>query len=393
MTDRQECLAKVAEAESLPILCSPAGGDANLGDIHLVLCQIRDILAKAPNCPIPGLSSELDPRYLDEKVVQPQATSGVSGPTERTTLFSEAIGQYLDGKGAQISSAHYNEILRILGNFEEYVGTQILLGGIRPRDVENYRKNLGFLATQTINHHMAAIHAFYVWAIRLGYATKNPAEGMKLKQKGKSCNARKAFSDEQIKKIFSSPQINPDLAMDRNDAKRWLPLIMLYTGARPEEVTQLRVGDIRQIAFGAGTSATTWVFDFTNIERAKNEASRRIVPVHPKLWDLDLHELRESALHGGGAHLLLPNLTGDRRATSPSRWFNNQLRSRWGISDPKLTLYSLRHTVATKLKHKGAATELIEQLLGHTTQSQATGRYGKEYPLEQMVELVGRLEW
>ena len=55
------------------------------------------------------------------------------------------------------------------------------------------------------------------------------------------------------------------------------------------------------------------------------------------------------------------------------------------------TFHSLRHSVATKLKAQGVEEYLIEALLGHTSRSMSTGRYGKAVPpkaLRPIVELI-----
>ena len=112
------------------------------------------------------------------------------------------------------------------------------------------------------------------------YAEKNPAEGMKLKTNGNGRGARKAFTDAQVEHVFGQPVFSiVDSAL--TGAKRWLPLILLYTGARPEEVAQLRVGDVRQtsVKTGQGIEVGVWVFDFATVDdgqRRKNEASRRL---------------------------------------------------------------------------------------------------------------------
>ena len=183
-------------------------------------------------------------------------------------------------------------------------------------------------------------------------------------------------------------------------------------GARPEEVAQLRVGDVRQTWHegaphegGLRAKLSTWVFDFTTLDdgqRRKNEDSWRLVPVHPRLWALGLGVLLGTSPtkednEYNSLRPLFPELNpgaNGRLAEAPSRWFNRVwLRDRKQITDRKLVLYSLRHTVATQLKHSGVAEALISELLGHANGSMTTGRYGKEYPVEQLAEAVKLLSW
>jgi len=98
-----------------------------------------------------------------------------------------------------------------------------------------------------------------------------------------------------------------------------------------------------------------------------------------------------------GERRLFPELSpgaSGRLAEAPSRWFNETwLRKVKGITDPKLVLYSIRHSVATQLKHAGVEESMIAQILGHANPSMTTGRYGKEFPVEAMYKTLCLLPW
>ncbi len=173
---------------------------------------------------------------------------------------------------------------------------------------------------------------------------------------------------------------------------------MAYTGARNEEVGQLRVCDF------------TWkdgvaIFDMADMEgeqHRKNAASRRLVPVSTTLFAA-LREILHSAPPSSSSEDLF-NLWSFRTNSirrfsyAASRWFNSKalrvLKDSGAVrDDPRLTLYSLRHSVLTQLKHKGVAEHLIAELAGHTNASMTTGRYGKRYPVGKLQEVVELLVW
>jgi integrase len=86
--------------------------------------------------------------------------------------------------------------------------------------------------------------------------------------------------------------------------------------------------------------------------------------------------------------------TTGRLSAAPGRWFNRQyLRKELGITNPKLVLYSLRHTLTTKLLHAGVGEALISQIVGHVNNSQTSGRYGKMFPIQKMAEALENLNW
>jgi integrase len=86
--------------------------------------------------------------------------------------------------------------------------------------------------------------------------------------------------------------------------------------------------------------------------------------------------------------------TTGRLSAAPGRFFNRTwLRKEKWITNKKLVLYSLRHTVTTRLLHAGVAESLISQLVGHSNSSMTSGRYGKQFPVKLMAEALETLKW
>ena len=129
----------------------------------------------------------------------------------------------------------------------------------------------------------------------------NPAEGVSPVKRETITpeNKRRPFDAEQLAQFFtcayyqkcarSGPQ---PFAYDEDGWRFWLPLISLFTGARPNEICQLEVHDIRQ------TDAGAWYFDIAimsdddadagerrGVERKKLKTlySRRKIPIHTQL--------------------------------------------------------------------------------------------------------------
>jgi integrase len=297
---------------------------------------------------------------------------------------------------------HRSAVEYTLGNFEAWAeGLQ--MDEVTVQVMKEYReRNQVALNAKTVNNHLSIISSFFKWAQEQGYSEDNPAEGMTIRTKTRRSKQRKAFSGQQIQEILGP------LATGHWDAKGvkcWIPLIMAYSGARPEEIAQLRCGDLKTVHVpGRGMHGKgfhpdwMWVFDFETEEhgqRRKSEASKRFVPIHQRLIQLGILNLTEE--DGPDDVLLFPDLTKNKRgrlSENASRWFNRTwLRSHCGIIDEKLVLYSIRHSVATRLKHRGAPEEIIAQLLGHEHPNITNGRYGKEYPVETMNEWIKQLDW
>ncbi|MEZ5796915.1 MAG: DUF6538 domain-containing protein [Paracoccaceae bacterium] len=133
----------------------------------------------------------------------------------------------------------------------------------------------------------AATQGFYLDSLRdiLKVAARkrligfNPAEDVKplVKSKVAAADKRLPWALDQVKQFFTgafyqscAPDAPVPYAKPDRPWRFWLPLIMLYSGARPNEVLQLEVGDIRK------TEAGVWYFDLQNEDdekQIKNEAS------------------------------------------------------------------------------------------------------------------------
>jgi integrase len=217
----------------------------------------------------------------------------------------------------------------------------------------------------------------------------NPTKGLKIKMKEAAQDQRKAFTNFEVHEVLHDLV---ECARESSDARYWLPIMMAYTGARPEELAQLRVKDVRTVYEGDDTGYL--VFDLrgeTDGQRIKTESSRRLVPVAQKLMDWGLHRLYSGR---DGDEMLFPALNAGvsgRFAEAPSRWFNARLR-REGIVDSKLTLYSFRHSVATELKRQGIGDTTISEILGHSVSGQ-TSRYAKHFELETLADALAQLDW
>ena len=118
------------------------------------------------------------------------------------------------------------------------------------------------------------------------------------------------------------------------EAAFWLPLIALLTGARQNELAELRVEDLRQ-----DIESGLWFFDIgTEGGRSiKTASSRRKVPMHPHLEHVGLLRYRQSLIDQHGGDLLWPDVKPDaqgRRAGRWSKWFNRDLRVAAKVTDP-----------------------------------------------------------
>ena len=105
-----------------------------------------------------------------------------------------------------------------------------------------------------------------------GWMHFNPAEGMQLPDPRRDDELRTVFSNEDLHKLFHSPQYKEDT---HNHAYQfWVLIIALFTGMRQNEIAQLYVDDIRQ-------DHGLWVFDINANapdKHLKTKNAKRLVP-------------------------------------------------------------------------------------------------------------------
>ncbi len=263
--------------------------------------------------------------------------------------------------------------------------------------IADWKRNLlegNRLSVRTVNSHLASLGALCEWLVSRGELPTNPARGQSLK------GAKVAASEERLQLTPAEVRILLDY-VEAHAPDRGFKLLaygMAYTGARNEELAQLKVGDVKE-------HEGVLCFDLATMEdgqRRKTSASRRFVPIHAQLKQamFALPSMDPTNSPGGMQRNLFGLSEGfnGRWSYSASRWINDRaiakLKESGSIrNDKRLTLYSLRHSVVTQLKHKGVSEDLLAELVGHTNSSMTTGRYGKRYPVQKLKEVVDLIEW
>ncbi|WP_292530101.1 site-specific integrase [Mesorhizobium sp.] len=179
------------------------------------------------------------------------------------------------------------------------------------------------------------------------------------------------------------------------DHRYWVPLIMLYSGARPAEIAQLAVTDVRQ-------QHGHWIMHITeegdgDDKSTKTEGSMRVVPIHPELIKLGFIEYRKGIEKTGETRRLFPLAERNERGqmiADFSREFPRYLE-RIGLKVGRgLSLYSFRHGATDALRRAGYLDDQFGFILGHASGS-TTGRYGvmPQGMLQQRVDLVNSIAY
>lgn len=146
------------------------------------------------------------------------------------------------------------------------------------------------LKTLTVNGYMQDIRAIFNNAEALGLIGKSPA--VKLNIKDRDIKEPKALTESEVialidyfKHGYFTEARRSKKTLEGMKYLKWVPQIAAITGARLNEILQLRKGDIRQSANGL-----CWYIDINDRgdNVVKNKSSNRIVPLVDGAYGFDL---------------------------------------------------------------------------------------------------------
>lgn len=306
-----------------------------------------------------ALLSEVVPAYL--KHFEHRAPGTIEAKRSVLKRFVDLIGEKpLQAVTKQDAIAYRGMLGNLPTNASKKFPGVPLLDALKRAET---MPNLERLSKQTINKDLTHLQHFFSWSIKEEkYKGANPIDGLAFE--GLEYKASETFSDADIEQVFGSEELKKQKDDRLYSSRYWLPLILLHTGARREEIANLGLTDIRQ-------EEGVWFFDITPDEgrarRLKNKASKRKVPIHSRLVKLGLLTYVEERRTKRETLLFSKKSTSKGRATagdSVSKWFHRLLK-KVKIKGKK-SLHGLRPTVTTKLHEAGVDGETRRELLGHS---------------------------
>jgi len=227
----------------------------------------------------------------------------------------------------------------------------------------------------------------------------NPAAGVSIDVKKDPEEDVQPFDRPALQAIFGSPIYtrNERPEAGAGDAAYWLPLLALFSGARLNELGQLRPKDIAKQPYvdKEGQEQEAWcirlVADKAEGLKLKNRWSARRFPVHPELIRLGFLDYVEAARANDHTRLF-PALRPDKYAhitANWSKWFGRYLRGTINVTDDRMRFHSFRHAFKDYAREAEIAEDVSDAITGHKGQSVAR-RYGNTlaYPLRPMVNAM-----
>jgi len=247
-----------------------------------------------------------------------------------------------------------------LRRFRDHVG-DLPVAEITREEVRAFRDHRGeTLRVSTLNIKvMSRLVSFFNHCREEGWVTKLPTAGLRVRDPISNRDKRRTFTLAELQRVFGPGWSR---YCNRDDHKYDCGRLLLATGDRAEEFAQLRVDDV-WLAKGLVSIRIT---DEHPEQRLKNAASWRVIPVHSSIAPNFRRYVRRIEREGQEWVFHRWSRTRTQRRSSPIvTTFGVYLRKTCGITDRRVVLHSLRHTVKQMLQEAGAPDSLTSDLLGH----------------------------
>ncbi len=242
------------------------------------------------------------------------------------------------------------------------------------------------ISTKTVNNILGYVSSFMEWSVINDLVEKNFFKGMKLKIKVRQRDERDRFTEEELNKIFQKHNYIELTEVEKHKYHNyWSCLISVFSGLRLNEICSLYLDNIIQVKCNG--RGKRWCFNILEEserpdKHLKTKSSRRIVPIHNILIDLDFIQFIEllKKRHTNRERLFQELKYGEGSyIRNVSYFFNKIYLTKLGLKTNKKNFHSLRHTVIDHLKQKGVEVSFINELVGHHHGNIDLDRYGKGY--------------
>ncbi|ELP2642794.1 site-specific integrase [Escherichia coli] len=211
---------------------------------------------------------------------------------------------------------------------------------------------------------------------------RNPIERMKLTKDIDS--KRRAFTDEELERLLvrveAEYQFTRHTAHTTSEARRWASLVSVVTGARSAEVCHLTKRDIVTLDNGLVCIDINEDGDGKSV---KNKHSVRLVPLTDGACGFSLKSFLkwvDTQPADGPLFGMTPS--------AYSSWFNSRVLTEALGDAENVSLHSLRHWLATRMKERGVNLVDAQGILGHSSQSITYDLYGKGHAVGRLADVL-----
>lgn len=224
---------------------------------------------------------------------------------------------------------------------------------------------------------LSTVRSLFSWAVENERLPENVAQNVRQPKPRKVQSRERGYTtDEAVKLLKASRSYQPHAdekgrVREKPNliaAKRWVPIICAFTGARVSEITQMRKEDVRNVD-------GQWVARITPDAGSVKSGGYRDVPLHPQIIDEGFAEFIEEASQGplfhNGAKPAQNRQKSEQAAGQLRDWLRNSGLRVEGVQPN----HGWRHRLKTQLMELGVNNRIYDAIQGHAGKS-ASDDYG-----------------
>ncbi|WP_214647397.1 DUF6538 domain-containing protein [Alterinioella nitratireducens] len=246
-------------------------------------------------------------------------------------------------------------------------------------------------ATTVSTIYLSTIRSVLTWAVNNERLQENVAAGVRQSKPRKVYARERGYTDaEAVKLLKASRAYEPH--EDENGyirekphlvaAKRWVPIICAFTGARVTEITQLRKEDIRQ-------TEGQWSIRITPDAGSVKTGQYRDVPLHRQIIAEGFGEFVKIAADGPLFHGGTDPTTYARKALRISNQLSEWLRKVELTPEGVQPNHAWRHRLKTTCRELAISDRVVDAIQGHAGRT-AADHYG-DVTLKTKADAIARL--
>lgn len=301
-------------------------------------------------------------------------------------------GWWTEAKARNLSVSTYEGYAATVAKLQAFIGHDDATA-LTPDDIIRFKdfrlaavnpRNGKLISAGTVkDSDLAALKAVFGWAAANRKLAINPAQGITLRVGKRFRTRSKGLSDIEANALLAaaSSYHNKRERPKMVAAKRWVPWLCAYTGARVGELVQLRQQDVR-------LDGKVWTLNITPEAGTVKTAEARVIALHPHLLTMGFVRFAQAAPAG---HLFLTlGKNGDVRG--PWRGVKNRLQefARETVKDPAVAPnHGWRHRFKTVGRSADIDASLLDRITGHAAATVGDG-YG-DYGIDAQFRAISRM--
>lgn len=339
-------------------------------DLARMLCRSElEALARLFERDEGDYSGQISDPALAVALVEPVSESPALPPVSLKGLFDDYVtAKQLVGKGDG-AAKRWNPVFKHLGEFVGHDDARKMT----KQNLKDWRDQaLKTRSAKTVSDvWLASVRTVLNWAVREDHLPENVAQDVRQELPKRNFTRERGYTDEEARLVLDAAWSyqRPEKEHEATAAaKKWVPWLCAFTGARVTELTQLRKQDVRQ-------DGKLWVIRITPEAGTVKAGGYRDVPLHTQLVELGFPDFVASSPAGP---LFYRTKTGEGSVAKAqavsgriSTWLGTQELVPKGVSPS----HGWRHRFKTIGRELGSSDRVLDAICGHVGRT-AGDNYG-----------------